>query len=106
MTDITADSPQFKRIRAGGKPGRTDPRGNSYNRRAAKRWLLSPEAGYGGTGSSVNCVHCGTMLTFGTLERDRKKPGGPYARHNLQPACRTCNLSRSNDATWKGPLSK
>jgi len=94
-----------EKIRAGGKPGRTDPRGSSYNRRRRKEKLLSdPQFHHNEIGKDVSCVHCGTMLTYDTVESDRKQPGGPYAYHNIQPACRTCNLARTNDTTWKGPL--
>jgi 5-methylcytosine-specific restriction endonuclease McrA len=95
-------------IRAGGRPGRTDPRGNSYTRRARKNWMLtSPqfERTPGTEGHEVMCTHCKTPLTFDTVEADRKVPGGPYARHNVQPACRNCNLQRSNNPTWKGPYT-
>jgi hypothetical protein len=63
--------------------------------------MLSEAAGFGGDGMTVACVHgCGSMLTFETVEADRIIPGGPYARHNTQPACRTCNLMRSDNAEW------
>lgn len=94
------------KIRAGGKPGRSDPRGNSYTRRARKEWMLKPESGFGGTGTEVLCTHCHTPLNYDTVEADRKEPGGPYARHNIQPACRSCNLSRSNKEHWTPPKAQ
>jgi hypothetical protein len=53
-----------------------------------------------GDGASCPCVHCRKSLTFETVEADRIVPGGPYARHNVQPACRDCNLRRSDNAEW------
>ena len=85
--------------RAGG-----DRRGSAASRRARKNWLLGvikdPKLGwapFGGDGTTVPCVFCGERLTFATVEADRKAPGGPYARWNVQPACRACNLARSDD---------
>jgi hypothetical protein len=83
-----------------------DSRGNSTARRKRKEWLLSPESGFGGDGQKVPCVHCGRMLDYSTVESDRKEPGGPYARFNVQPADRFCNASRSNNVDWVSPLMK
>src|SRR6185437_8063130 len=93
-------------MRAGGSPGRTDPRGSAAARRARKNWMLSSpqfKRTPGTEGHQVQCTHCSKPLTFDTVEADRIKPGGPYARHNVQPACRSCNLGRSNNEHWKGP---
>lgn len=86
-------------MRAGG-----DKRGSAATRRASKNWLLGairdPKLGwapFGGDGTKVPCVFCRTSLTYATVERDRREAGGPYARWNLQPACRPCNLARSDD---------
>lgn len=79
--------------RAGG-----DKRGNCRDREARRRWMKSPEAGFGGNGETVPCVHCGIDLHH--PEADRIVPGGTYARTNVQPACRGCNLGRSNNTTW------
>jgi hypothetical protein len=88
--------------RAGG-----DRRGSNADRRRRKEWLLSPEASaeingvltfFGGDGTSVPCwLGCGTVLTFATVEADRIVPGGSYRRGNIAPACRPCNLARSDD---------
>jgi hypothetical protein len=52
-----------------------------------------------GDGSRCRCVHgCGTVLTYETVEADRIIPGGSYRHENIQPACRPCNLARSDDA--------
>jgi 5-methylcytosine-specific restriction endonuclease McrA len=81
-----------------------DKRGNAASRRARKLWLLGaiedPRLGwapFGGNGETVPCVFCEKSLTFATVEADRKEAGGPYARWNVQPACRPCNLARSDD---------
>jgi hypothetical protein len=82
-----------------------DHRGSSYSRRARKLWMLATF----GNGETVTCVHephvadCPVTLTFATVEADRKIPGGPYARWNIQPASRACNLARSNNAAWVPP---
>jgi hypothetical protein len=89
-----------KKIRPGGRPGRTDPRGNSRSRRVRKLKLLS-DPKYGGNGTHVNCVHCGKQLDEKTVEQDRIKPGGPYAYHNVQPSCKDCNKRRSNNENWR-----
>jgi hypothetical protein len=74
-----------------------DHRGSAASRRARKNWMLATW----GDGVTCLCVHgCGTVLTFATVEADRRDPGGSYARHNVQPACRSCNLARSDDASW------
>lgn len=86
-----------------------DSRGNSRDRARSKLWLLSPEAGFGGDGETVPCVHCDTELTFATLERDRIIPGrlgGRYTRDNLQPSCRSCNASRGGQTDWASPRQK
>jgi hypothetical protein len=76
-------------------------RGNVYDRHARKRWLLSPESGFGGNGSTVMCIHgCGTKLDSDTVEADRIIPGDTYARHNIQPSCRPCNAARGNNTEW------
>jgi 5-methylcytosine-specific restriction endonuclease McrA len=74
-----------------------DKRGSAASRRSRKNWLLSAASGFGGNGASVPCVFCAESLTFATVEADRKVPGGTYRRENVQPACRPCNLARSDD---------
>ena len=79
------------------RPG-GDKRGSSKDRRARKLWMLSPGAGFGGNGTEVPCaLGCGRVLTYATVEADRKDCGGSYRRCNVQPACRPCNLARSDD---------
>ena len=76
-----------------------DHRGSATSRRARKAWMLATW----GDGTKCPCVHCEAMLDFATVEADRVQPGGPYARWNVQPACRACNLARSDDASWEFP---
>lgn len=81
-------------------------RGNSYDRRNRKLWLLGAIADtrlgfapFGGDGEKVPCVHCGKILTESTVESDRILPGsmgGRYTRDNVQPSCRPCNASRGD----------
>jgi hypothetical protein len=84
--------------RAGG-----DKRGSAASRRARKTWMLSQpqwqnEARGTVPGESALCaLGCGDLVTFATVEADRIIPGGSYRRANVQPACRPCNLARSDD---------
>jgi 5-methylcytosine-specific restriction endonuclease McrA len=79
-------------VRPGGEK-----RGNSYDRRRRKEWMLRTF----GDGEEVPCTHCSTTLTYETVEADRIVPGASYRRENIQPACRECNLSRGDDPTWE-----
>ncbi len=72
-------------------------RGNSYARRARKRWMLSAF----GDGESCPCAHCRRPLTYVSVEADRIIPGGSYRHENVQPSCRDCNLARGTDAKWR-----
>lgn len=95
--------------RAGG-----DHRGSAATRRARKHWLLGAIedrtlgwAPFGGNGTTVQCaLGCGTELTFATLEADRIIPGGSYRRENVQPACRPCNLAKSDDMVTAAEISE
>jgi hypothetical protein len=84
-------------------------RGSAADRRARRAWIVSPLAGhdygsgwvaFGGDGVKVPCVHCHAMLTADEVDIDRIVPGGSYRRDNIQPACRPCNLARSDDPEW------
>jgi hypothetical protein len=101
------DNLRTAQIRAGGRPGRVDPRGNSYSRRSRKEKMLADpqyEHNTEHNKPNVNCVHCGTMLTYHHLEQDRVEPGGPYRYTNVQPSCRGCNLDREiGGLYWRGP---
>lgn len=77
-------------------------RGNSYARRARKHWMLATW----GDGTTCQCVHCQVELNFDTVEADRIIPGGSYRRDNVQPACRACNLDRSNKTDWVAPVAQ
>jgi hypothetical protein len=80
-------------------------KGNSYQRRARRLWLLSPAASFGGNGEKVPCVHCGAMVDYDTMHVDRIECGGSYNRDNIQPSCSHCNCSRQNDRPgWTAPL--
>ena len=78
-----------------------DHRGSAAARRARKAWMLLTF----GDGDSCACKHCQIVLTFATVEADRIIPGGAYARWNIQPACRRCNLARSNNLEWTLDIS-
>lgn len=94
----------------------SDKRGSAAARRKRKSDMLSDPQFHHSTGTgwpgaektppNVHCVHCGTMLTWerggtsNTLEEDKKNPSGSYTKENVQPSCRTCNISRGNDTTW------
>lgn len=74
-----------------------DKRGKATDRRKRKTWLL---AYYGPA-----CVHCGKGLDFQSVEADRIVPGGSYARTNVQPSCRPCNIRRGNSPITPYPLN-
>jgi hypothetical protein len=75
--------------RAGG-----DKRGSSADRRRRREWLLATF----GDGEIAPCWWgCGRDLDQATVEADRIIPGGSYRRDNIVPACRPCNLARSDD---------
>jgi hypothetical protein len=80
-----------------------DRRGNARNRRARKLWMLSPVSGFGGDGTKVECVHCGAMLSYETVQADRIIPGGSYRRDNVQPSCGIDNILRANKIGWVAP---
>lgn len=93
-------------------------RGGSDARRARKRWLLSPEAGFGGDGERVRCTTpgCQELLTFETVTVDRIKAGiegGTYKRDNIRPKCGPHNYGegaelghqRRRDAAVVGTLT-
>lgn len=77
-------------------------RGNSTDRRRRKMWMLA----HFGNSASCDCVHCGTALTFETVEADRIVAGGSYRRDNVQPSCRQCNLERSDKSDWIAPHNR
>lgn len=90
-----------------------DKRGSAATRRARKNWLLGAIsdrslglAPFGGNGTTVPCVFCKEDLTFATLEADRIIPGGSYRRENVQPACRPCNLAKSDDMVTAAEISE
>lgn len=78
-------------MRAGGEK-----RGNNKDRAARKRWMLRTW----GNGKTCPCTHCRKRLCYATVEADRITPGGRYTHDNIQPACRECNLARSDNPEW------
>lgn len=69
-------------------------RGGARDRRARRRWLLSPEAEWGGDGLDVPCWGCGVLLEFEDIFVDRIIPGergGRYGRDNIAPHCSWCS---------------
>lgn len=69
-------------------------RGNSYDRRARRAWLLSPASGFGGDGVKVACWECGALVNDKTIHVDRITPahqGGRYVRGNIRPHCGLCS---------------
>jgi hypothetical protein len=92
-------------------PSRPDLRGSSDARRSRKRFLLSPDAGFGGNTKTVKCNWCPEQLTYETLTVDRYPTcghfGGGYARKNIVPACQKCNSGRCrNGRNCRGGLVK
>ncbi len=90
-------------------------RGSAADRRARRDWIVSPKAGrlvdgsfvpFGGDGVKVPCWHCGAVMLKAEVDIDRIVPGASYRRDNIQPSCRTCNLDRSDDLSWIGPLAR
>lgn len=80
-----------------------DKRGSWRDRYARKTWLLTTPK-YGGNGTTVPCVHCGTPVTRAELHADRIIPGGSYRRDNVQPACAGDNIRRGNKIDWSPAL--
>jgi 5-methylcytosine-specific restriction endonuclease McrA len=71
-----------------------DKRGSNTDRKRRKQWMLITF----GDGETCLCYwECGTTLDYTTVEADRVIPGGSYRRDNIVPACRPCNLARSDD---------
>lgn len=75
-----------------------DLRGNCYDRRRRREWLLNPESGFNGDGVQVPCYHCGRSVNYGDMDVDRfpicGHDGGRYVRSNIVPSCSTCNRGR------------
>lgn len=84
--------------------GESDKRGPAKARRVRRKWLLStPE--FGGDGVRVQCAlhlseSCKGVVDNATMQVDRIIPGcygGGYARWNIRPSCRPCNIARIGD---------
>lgn len=68
-------------------------RGSSYTRRRRRTYLVEAYESDEGPGF-CRCYRCGQLLTVETVTVDRIVPGcrgGRYVRHNIRPACATCN---------------
>lgn len=82
-----------------GRTNGQDKRGNSKDRAARRRYLLSEKAGFGGNGEVVPCAlgivsGCAILVDYQTMEVDRIVPGalgGRYTRDNIRPTCFACN---------------
>lgn len=86
-------------------------RGNSYERRARKVWLLAsfdrdlgPDRCRCWLDLSPGCL---VELTFATVTADRIEPGGSYRHENIQPACAPCQnvqgalITRERREAWR-----
>jgi hypothetical protein len=94
-------------VRPGGEK-----RGNSYDRRRRRRWLMKefdPDIGPDRVrchlfGLSENCLE---FLDIHTLTVDRIEPGGSYARDSIRPACKPCQntqgalITQARRIQWK-----
>jgi 5-methylcytosine-specific restriction endonuclease McrA len=83
-----------KPIRPGGECGR----GSSKDRRNRRNKLLKVY----GDSTFAPCIHCGTEVTYETLEVDKIIPGsmgGRYNWANIHVSCKPCNRTRSDDTT-------
>jgi hypothetical protein len=58
--------------------------------------------GHFGDGRQAPCQHCGSPVTFETMEVDRWIIGGKYVRANVVPSCKPCNRERSDNRAWVG----
>lgn len=76
-----------------------DKRGKAKDRARRKTWMLWKF----GDGTTAPCVHCGHGLDFTSVEQDRIIPGGSYARTNIQPSCRPCNIRRGDSPVTPYP---
>lgn len=77
-------------------------RGSAQARKARRAWLLSPEAGWLGNGTTVPCAfpECEEVLEDATVTVDRwplaGALGGTYVRENIRPACALHNYGGGN----------
>lgn len=86
----------------------TNERGSAADRRARKRWLLSPAAGWGGDGLDVPCWDCGVLCEYDDLVADRiiaGHRGGTYCRSNIAPHCALCSSRQGQRLTVAARVS-
>ncbi len=78
--------------------------------RSLREWLLSPEAGFGGDGTSVPCARCKATLHHPTVDRYPIAgcDGGRYRRDNARPLCRGCQLITAGESMlgWDGDTQR
>lgn len=76
------------------RPGYVDKRGSNKDRQRRRTWLLTEkdvDLGPGRARCALKlAVACVRVVDEVTLSVDRIEPGGTYARHNIQPACKPC----------------
>lgn len=73
-------------------------RGSSKDRAARKHKLLNVY----GDGTLAPCVHCGSLVSYETMEVDKIVPqsmGGRYIWINIHVSCFHCNRTRSDNTT-------
>jgi len=77
-------------------------RGNSYDRRRRKVWMLKEFDKDLGP-DKARCFKCKKILTYETITADRIIPGlddGSYRHENLRPACGFDNSSDGAKLRW------
>lgn len=93
-------------MRAGGER-----RGNSYDRKRRRLWILATfdtDLGLGVARCHLGISdRCHTIVDEGTMSVDRIDPAGTYRRDNVQPACVPCQnkqgalITHSSRADWR-----
>jgi hypothetical protein len=94
INNITEAQRKPARKRSGGE------RGSAKDRRRRRQWIL----GHFGDGERARCIHCPTIVDWGTMEIDRTEIGGKYVRQNVQPSCKPCNRERGDHREWVGRM--
>lgn len=76
------------------RPGYVDKRGSARDRQRRRLWLLANhDLDLGPERARCRLTlsrWCQAVVDYATLSVDRIEPGGTYARHNIQPACKPC----------------
>jgi hypothetical protein len=98
------------------RPG-GEKRGNVYDRRHRRRWLLEefdPDLGPNRTRCHLFGLsdHCLGYVDALTLTVDRIEPGGTYAHDNIRPACKPCQnlqgalITHERRRAWKALMEE